>query len=70
MVSCAAAREYLPVEDDRNPFARDPLAADYAAFVTTELVPFIAREYRSDAVPHRRRLADRRTVPSPRCIPR
>ena len=39
------AREYLPVEDDRNPFARDPLAADYAAFVTTELVPFIAREY-------------------------
>ncbi len=39
------AREYLPVEDDRNPFARDPLAADYAAFVTTELVPFIARKY-------------------------
>jgi enterochelin esterase-like enzyme len=39
------AREYLPVEDDRNPFARDPLAADYAAFVTTELVPFIAGKY-------------------------
>jgi predicted alpha/beta superfamily hydrolase len=39
------AREYLPVEDERNPFARDPLAAEYAAFVTTELVPFVAREY-------------------------
>jgi enterochelin esterase-like enzyme len=39
------AREYLPVEDDRNPFARDPLAAEYATFVTTELVPFVAREY-------------------------
>ena len=39
------AREYLPVEDDRNPFARDPLAPEYAAFVTTELMPFIEREY-------------------------
>jgi enterochelin esterase-like enzyme len=39
------AREYLPVEDDRNPFARDPLASEYASFVTTELMPFIEREY-------------------------
>ncbi len=39
------AREYLPVEDDRNPFARDPLAPEYASFVTTELMPFIEREY-------------------------
>jgi predicted alpha/beta superfamily hydrolase len=38
------AREYLPVEDERNPFARDPLAREYAAFVTTELMPFITRE--------------------------
>jgi predicted alpha/beta superfamily hydrolase len=40
------AREYLPVEDERNPFARDPLAPEYAAFVTTELMPFVEREYR------------------------
>jgi enterochelin esterase-like enzyme len=39
------AREYLPVADERNPFARDPLAREYATFITTELVPFIAREY-------------------------
>ena len=39
------AREYLPVEDDRNPYARDPLAPEYASFVTTELMPFIEREY-------------------------
>jgi enterochelin esterase-like enzyme len=39
------AREYLPVEDDRNPFARDPLASEYAAFVTSELMPFVEREY-------------------------
>ena len=39
------AREYLPVEDDRNPFARDPLAPEYAVFVTTELMPFVEREY-------------------------
>ena len=39
------AREYLPVEDARNPFARDPLAPEYASFVTTELMPFIEREY-------------------------
>jgi len=39
------AREYLPVEDERNPFARDPLAPEYASFITTELMPFIEREY-------------------------
>jgi len=39
------AREYLPVEDHRNPHARDPLAPQYASFVTTELMPFIEREY-------------------------
>jgi enterochelin esterase-like enzyme len=39
------AREYLPVEDERNPFARDPLATEYGSFVTKELMPFIEREY-------------------------
>jgi enterochelin esterase-like enzyme len=39
------AREYLPVEDDRNPFARGPLAREYAEFVTAELMPFIERTY-------------------------
>ena len=39
------AREYLPVEDDRNPFARRPLGREYAEFVTRELMPFIARTY-------------------------
>jgi hypothetical protein len=38
------AREYLPVEDDRNPYAR-PARPQYASFVTTELMPFIEREY-------------------------
>jgi len=39
------AREYLPVEDDRNPYARRPLAKRYADFVTRELMPRIEREY-------------------------
>jgi predicted alpha/beta superfamily hydrolase len=39
------AREYLPVEDDRNPFARDPLASAYAEFVISELMPYVEREY-------------------------
>jgi predicted alpha/beta superfamily hydrolase len=34
-------REYLPVEDERNPFARKPLAAEYAGFITDELMPAI-----------------------------
>lgn len=39
------AREYLPVEDERNPFARRPLGREYAEFVTREVMPFIARTY-------------------------
>jgi predicted alpha/beta superfamily hydrolase len=38
-------REYLPVDDDRNPDARGPLGDEYAAFVTREVLPFIARTY-------------------------
>jgi predicted alpha/beta superfamily hydrolase len=39
------AREYLPVEDDRNPLARRPLARQYIEFVTREVIPFIERNY-------------------------
>jgi predicted alpha/beta superfamily hydrolase len=39
------AREYLPVEDDRNPFARRPLGREYAEFVTGEVMPFIVGNY-------------------------
>ena len=39
------AREYLPVEDERNPFARRPLGREYAEFVTREVMPFVARNY-------------------------
>jgi len=39
------AREYLPVEDERNSFARRPLGREYAEFVTRELLPFVARNY-------------------------
>jgi predicted alpha/beta superfamily hydrolase len=39
------AREYLPVEDDRNPHARRPLGRRYIEFVTREVVPFIERNY-------------------------
>lgn len=39
------AREYLPVEDERNPDARDPLGDEYAAFVAREVVPFVERTY-------------------------
>jgi predicted alpha/beta superfamily hydrolase len=38
-------REYLPVEDDRNPTARRPLGREYAEFVTREVLPFITRTY-------------------------
>lgn len=38
-------REYLPVEDERNPDAREPLGRQYAAFVVRELMPFIERTY-------------------------
>lgn len=39
------SREYLPVEDDRNPDARDPLGRQYARFITEELIPFVHRTY-------------------------
>jgi predicted alpha/beta superfamily hydrolase len=39
------AREYLPVEDDRNPHARRPLGRQYVEFVTREVIPFIERNY-------------------------
>lgn len=39
------AREYLPVEDERNPDARDPIGDEYAAFVTREVIPFVERTY-------------------------
>jgi predicted alpha/beta superfamily hydrolase len=38
-------REYLPVEDDRNPQARRPLGRQYLDFVTREVVPFVERTY-------------------------
>jgi predicted alpha/beta superfamily hydrolase len=39
------AREYLPVEDARNPSAKRPLGREYAEFVTREVMPFMARAY-------------------------
>jgi predicted alpha/beta superfamily hydrolase len=39
------AREYLPVEDERNPFARRPMGRQYVEFVTREVIPFIERTY-------------------------
>jgi predicted alpha/beta superfamily hydrolase len=39
------AREYLPIEDERNPGARRPLGREYAEFVTREVMPFITRTY-------------------------
>lgn len=44
-------REYLPVEDDRNPGAKEPLGREYAEFVTRELIPFMRREYPIGAGP-------------------
>jgi predicted alpha/beta superfamily hydrolase len=38
-------REYLPVEDVRNPSSRAPLGRKYAQFVTRELMPFIEQTY-------------------------
>lgn len=40
------AREYLPVEDERNPAARAPLGRNYVDFVTREVVPFVERTYK------------------------
>jgi predicted alpha/beta superfamily hydrolase len=39
------AREYLPVDDERNPDARGPLGRQYVQFVTREVIPFIERTY-------------------------
>ena len=39
------SREYLPVEDDRNPDARHPLGSQYAAFVIREVMPVVAHRY-------------------------
>ena len=39
------AREYLPVEDDRNPFARKPLGREHAEFLVREVMPFMSRTY-------------------------
>jgi predicted alpha/beta superfamily hydrolase len=39
------SREYLPVEDPRNPMARRPLGREYAEFVAREVIPFVARTY-------------------------
>ena len=38
-------REYLPIDDELNPTARNPLGREYAEFVTREVMPFIARQY-------------------------
>jgi predicted alpha/beta superfamily hydrolase len=39
------AREYLPIEDERNPTARKPLGREYAEFVTREVMPFVSANY-------------------------
>src|SRR5215510_11160448 len=38
-------REYLPVEDARNPTAKNPLGREYTEFVTREVMPFIVKTY-------------------------
>lgn len=38
-------REYLPADDDRNPYARGPLGRKYAEFVTREVMPFVEENY-------------------------
>ena len=38
-------REFLPVEDDRNPQTGRPILHQYMDFVTGEVVPFIERMY-------------------------
>jgi predicted alpha/beta superfamily hydrolase len=42
------SREYLPVEDERNPEAREPLGREYAEFVTREVMPLVRRSYPVD----------------------
>jgi predicted alpha/beta superfamily hydrolase len=43
--SARRAREYLPVDDQRNPMASRPLGREYAEFVTREVMPFVNRTY-------------------------
>lgn len=38
-------REYLPVDDDRNPSAWGPLGRKYAEFVVKDVMPFVERRY-------------------------
>jgi predicted alpha/beta superfamily hydrolase len=38
-------REYLPVEDDRNPDSRNPMGRKYADFLRTEVMPFVEQQY-------------------------
>jgi len=38
-------REYLPVEDERNPEARNPLGRQYSEFLISEVLPFVERTY-------------------------
>ena len=38
-------REYLPVDDDRNPSARGALGHRYSEFVVSEVVPYVERLY-------------------------
>jgi predicted alpha/beta superfamily hydrolase len=39
------SREFLPVEDERNPDARNPRGRQYAEFLTREVIPFVERTY-------------------------
>ena len=39
------SREYVPVEDRRNPHSREPRGHLYADFVTRELMPYVERHY-------------------------
>lgn len=39
------SREYLPVEDERNPDARNPRGRQYAQFLRNEVMPFVERTY-------------------------
>src|SRR5262245_21887001 len=38
-------REFLPVEDERNPGTAKPLGRQYVEFVTREVMPLVTREY-------------------------
>jgi predicted alpha/beta superfamily hydrolase len=42
------AREYLPVEDDRNRYSRHPLGRAYVEFITHDVMPFISQRYPVD----------------------